>query len=70
MNDQTVIATIAERRVLHEEQQNLAGIAAATPGSAPHFQSTFQKMDPKSSNQNLLLHVHTVSKIQKIRFRN
>ena len=36
LNDATVIATIAERRVLHEEQNNLAGIAAATPGAAPH----------------------------------
>ena len=37
LNDATVIATIAERRTLHEEQQNnLAGIAAATPGAAPH----------------------------------
>ena len=35
INDATVIATIAERRALHDEQQqNLAGIAAATPGAA------------------------------------
>ena len=32
-----VVATIAQRRVAHEEQQeNLAGIAAATPGAVPH----------------------------------
>ena len=32
-----VIAAIAQRRVAHEEQQqNLAGIAAATPGAPPH----------------------------------
>ena len=32
-----VIATIAQQRVSHEEQQqNLAGIAAATPGAPPH----------------------------------
>ena len=37
MNDQTVNATIAERRIVHDEhQQNLAGIAQATPGAAPH----------------------------------
>ena len=33
VNNPEVIATIAERRVAHEEQQqNLAGIAAASPG--------------------------------------
>ena len=32
-----VVASIAQRRLAHEEQQqNLAGIAAATPGAAPH----------------------------------
>ena len=32
-----VIAAIAQRRTAHEEQQqNLAGIAAATPGAQPH----------------------------------
>ena len=32
-----VVATIAQRRVAYEEQQqNLAGIAAATPGAPPH----------------------------------
>ena len=32
-----VIAAIAQRRVAHEEQQQkLAGIAAATPGASPH----------------------------------
>ena len=37
LTDATVIATIAERRVLHEQQQqNLAGIAAATPGAEAH----------------------------------
>ena len=37
MNDQTVITTIAGRRVVHNErQQNLAGIAQATPGAAAH----------------------------------
>ena len=37
VNDQIVITTIAERRTLHDEQQqNLAGIAKATPGAAPH----------------------------------
>ena len=37
MNDQTVITTIAERRVVHDEhQQNLAVIAQATPGAAAH----------------------------------
>ena len=37
INDQNVIATIAQRRVAHEEQQqNLVGIAQATPGAAPH----------------------------------
>ena len=36
-NDPNVTATIAQRRVAHEEQQqNLAGIAAATPGARPH----------------------------------
>ena len=36
-NDQTVITTIAQRRVAHEEhQQNLVGIAQATPGAAAH----------------------------------
>ena len=35
--DPEVIATIAQQRVAHEEQrQNLAGIAAATPGAPPH----------------------------------
>ena len=33
-----VIAAIVQRRTAHEEQQqNLAGIAAATPGAQPHF---------------------------------
>ena len=33
--------------------------------------STCQKMmNPKSSNPNLLLHVHVVSKFQKVGFRN
>ena len=37
MNDQNVIAAIAQRQVAHEEQQqNLVGIAQATPGAAPH----------------------------------
>ena len=37
MTDQNVIATIAQRRVAHEEQQqNLVGIAQATPRAAPH----------------------------------
>ena len=37
LNNPEVIATIAQRRVAHEEQQqNLAGIAAATPGAPPH----------------------------------
>ena len=32
-----VIATVAQRRTAHEEQQqDLAGIAAATPGAQPH----------------------------------
>ena len=34
---QEVVAAIAQRRTAHEEQQiNLAGIAAATPGAQPH----------------------------------
>ena len=37
LNSPDVIAAIAQRRVAHEEQQqNLAGIAAATPGAPPH----------------------------------
>ena len=37
LNNPEVIATIAQRRVAHEEQQqNLAGFAAATPGAPPH----------------------------------
>ena len=37
LNNPEVIATIAQLRVAHEEQQqNLAGIAAATPGALPH----------------------------------
>ena len=37
LNNPEVIASIAQRRVAHEEQQqNLAGIAAATPGAPPH----------------------------------
>ena len=37
LNNPEVIATIAQQRVAHEEQQqNLAGIAAATPGAPPH----------------------------------
>ena len=37
LNNPEVIATIAQRRVAHEEQQqDLAGIAAATPGAPPH----------------------------------
>ena len=36
LNNPEVIATIAQRRVAHDEQQNLAGIAAATPGVPPH----------------------------------
>ena len=38
LNNPEVIATIAQRRVAHEElRQNLAGIAAATPGVPPHL---------------------------------
>ena len=37
LNNPEVIATIAQRQVSHEEQQqNLAVIAAATPGAPPH----------------------------------
>ena len=37
LNSPEVIAMIAQRQVAHEEQQqNLAGIAAATPGAPPH----------------------------------
>ena len=37
LNNLEVIAAIAQRRAAHEEQQqNLAGIAAATPGAPPH----------------------------------
>ena len=37
LNNPEVIANIARRRVAHEEQQqNLAGIAAASPGAPPH----------------------------------
>ena len=37
LNNPEVIATISQRRVAHEEQQqNLAGNAAATPGAPPH----------------------------------
>ena len=37
LSNPEVIATIAQRRVAHEEQQqNLAGIAAATPGAPAH----------------------------------
>ena len=37
LNNPEVIAAIAQRRVAHEDQQkNLAGIAAATPGAPPH----------------------------------
>ena len=42
MTDQNVIATIAQRRVAHEEQQqNLVGIAQAAPGAAPHVPVTW-----------------------------
>ena len=48
LNNPEVIATIAQQRVAHEEQQqNLAGIAAATPGAPPHVNVPWNEEMPR-----------------------
>ena len=62
LNNPEVITTIAQRRVAHEgQQQNLAGIAAATPGAPPHVKVPWNE----EMSRQVLVQLNNARRAQK-----